>query len=235
MNTFLIKLKSSFFLALCMVSASTFAQESMIQRVDVTVHKNNQLGVFVEGGFNIPFTDVQDPQPGRVFGMGASFSPLSYIQIAFNVQNGKLIEGRRQKPYSDMNYSNSYAYTALIGRISPFKIFKRPDEGIVKYLDGYCGFGLGLIFNHVSTGSVDAASYGKLNNYNGIAFLLPYEIGYTLPVYTFSKDKREISLNVNYRNHVSFSDKLDGYVPTVEVNKSNDIFNQLTFGIVYSF
>ena len=65
--------------------------------------------------------------------------------------------------------------------------------------------------------------------------MIPYELGYTLPIYTLEKDKGQLSVNVNYRNHISFSDKLDGYVPTVDANKSNDVFNQLTFGVLYSF
>ena len=126
-------------------------------------------------------------------------------------------------------------YTSLMGRLAPLKIFKRPDEGFVKFLDGYCGIGMALIFNNVKTGVENSIYYGKYDHYKGASFLIPYEIGYTLPIYTLEKDKSQISVNVNYRNHISFSDKLDGYVPKVEANKSNDVFNQLTFGVLYSF
>lgn len=222
-------------LLLFFISFSTFAQESMIQRVDVAVQKNNQFSLYLEGGFTFPYTDVQKPQTGKVAGLGLSYSPLSYIQVVFNFQRGYLMEGRAEKPYGRMHYSNRFYYTGILGRLSPLKIFKRPDEGIVKYLDAYVGGGMGLIFSNVHASQINESTYGYIDNYTGADFMIPYEIGYTIPVYTFKEKKQEVSLNINYRSHLSFTDKLDGYEPTVTANQSNDLFNQITFGLVFSF
>lgn len=227
--------KNAFILVLFFLSSTLFAQESMIQRVDVTAHRNNQYAVFLEGGFNSPYTDVQKPGPGAIFGIGGSYSPISYVNLVFQIQKGNLTEGRKSIPYAPLNYNNSYVYSSIMGRLAPLKIFKRPDEGFVKFLDGYCGLGMALMFNNVKTGVDSSPSLGKIDHYKGVAFIIPYELGYTLPVYTLAKDKSQISVNINYRNHFSFSDKLDGYVPNVASNKSNDVFNQLTFGILYAF
>lgn len=234
-----MKAKSLFFQSVLLLNlllgTTVVAQESMIQRVDMGVQKNNQISLSVEGGFTFPFTDVQKPQFGKVVGVGLSYSPLSYIQIVGNLQKGYLTEGRQTPDFHFMNYRNSYYYAALMGRLSPLKIFKRPDEGIVKYLDAYGGLGVALIKSNVHTGNYNEQVLGKIDNYTGTDLLIPYEIGYSLPLFTFPKSKYELSININYRNHFSFSDKLDGYVPEVAANKSNDMFTQFTFGVVYSF
>lgn len=211
------------------------AQESMIQRVDVKSKRNNLYNVFAEAGYNRPYTDVQSPQNGKIVGLGVSYSPISYVQVVANFQIGRLKEGKAKKPYPLMNYYNKYSYVSTVARLAPLKIFKRPDEPFVKFLDAYVGMGAALIFSNVNAAPISEANYGYIDNYKGAGLLIPFEIGYTLPIYTLG-NKQQFSVNVNYRNHfISFTDKLDGYKPIVEANKKNDIYNQLTFGVVYSF
>lgn len=224
----------AFLIVYLVPNSQIIAQESMIQRVDVKSKRNNLYNIFAEAGYNRPYTDVNSPQNGKVVGIGVSYSPISYVQIAASFQIGRLKEGKAKKPYPLMNYYNKYSYISAVARLAPLKIFKRPDEGFVKFLDTYVGMGAALIFSNVNAAPIKEANYGYIDNYKGAGFLIPFEIGYTLPVYTL-KNKQQFALNVNYRNHISFTDKLDGYKPIVDANKKNDLYNQLTFGVVYSF
>ena len=60
------------------------------------------------------------------------------------------------------------------------------------------------------------------------------EVGLNIPVVQLTNNRR-LLLNFNYRANLCFTDKLDGYVPTVQANEKNDAYNALTVGMVYNF
>jgi hypothetical protein len=183
----------------------------------------------LSGGVNLPATDVQKSTPSGIIGIGASYQPQPYLSLQLDLQKGWLKEGKESEA-GTMRYTNSYLYAAVLARLFPFNFVDTPNNRSFKS-HIYVGLGLALIKSDVDARPL-APSFGY-ENYQGAAMLIPVEIGGLLPLW--HRGQQRLGLNINLRQHFSFSDQLDGYEPITPANKHKDTYGQLTIGLAYGW
>jgi hypothetical protein len=196
-----------------------------------------RFGLSVNAGLIFSYTDVKPSKSAPVFGIGAGYFAAPYLHLHIDLQKGWLKGG---EPVNDglhlMGSDNSFIAATLTARFLPLGLLSSKDhnEALRIFSGLYAGTGLGFISNSVKSNSISSPDYGALGKYSGASAMLPIEAGIDIPVARLSGNKR-LMINLNYRVNLCFSDKIDGYVPTVPANKKNDAFNALTAGLVFNF
>lgn len=215
---------------------------------DTNPNKSDQFSIAVNGGLTFPFTDVKKGSKQPVFGIGAQYAAKPWLGINLALEAGKLKAGdRKDASIYNMEFSNSFFYGAVTARFYPLRLaLTRKTEADVqtnvKYLGGlYAGVGAGFIVNKVTAYATPDQSSGLIPDPDGAEIVIPAEIGYSLPIAHLNKayqgkvyGKSQLSVNINYRHNLSFSEKLDGYNPVGYPNKSKDAFSTLTVGLIYN-
>ncbi|WP_118973586.1 hypothetical protein [Taibaiella koreensis] len=215
---------------------------------DNAPNQPNQFSIAVNGGLTFPFTDVKKKSKQPVFGIGAQYAAMPWLGINLDVQMGKLKAGdRNDASVYNMEFSNSFFYGAVTARFYPLRLALtgKSDADVqtnIKYLGGlYAGVGAGFIVNKVEARSTSDPNVGLIPDPDGAGIVVPAEVGYYLPIAHLNKaytgkvyGRSQLSLNINYRHNLSFSEKLDGYNPTGYSNKSKDAFSTLTVGLSYN-
>lgn len=231
---------------LLLVSATTavaFAQQPSTPAPDEAATSEQKpteqprFALSVNAGLIFSYTDVKPAKSAPVFGIGAGYFAAPYLHLNLDLQKGWLKGG---ESVSDglhlMGSDNSFIAAVLTARFLPLGLINNKDhnEALNIFSGLYCGIGLGFISNSVKSNSISSPDYGALGNYSGASAMLPIEAGIDIPVAKLSGNKR-LLVNLNYRVNLCFSDKIDGYVPTVPANEKNDAFNALTAGLVFNF
>jgi hypothetical protein len=194
-----------------------------------------RFSVGLDGGLTFPYTDIKGTTPAPVFGGSLSYQPLSFLRLTGELQLGWL-KGAENDNEINLNFKNRYYYAALTGQLFPFKIRKYPTGPLPKFLDYiFVGTGLAVTKNSAKAIKVNNKRGDVTYAYNGLAVLIPAEIGINIPVYTIPKRQQIITLDLDLRQHFSFSDQLDGYQPNLAANKKMDVYNQVTIGLSYRF
>lgn len=202
-----------------------FAKEKEVAPGPTPVYAPFSLSL--SGGVSLPSSDVQKSAPSGIIGIGAGYQPQQYLSFQLDLQKGWLREGARSET-GKMHYTNSYLYAALLARLFPFNFAGTPkNRNFKNHL--YAGLGISLIKSNVDAEPMPAGL--GYNNYQGIDILIPLEIGALIPLW--QSGQQRLDLNVNLRQHLSFSDNLDGYAPSTPANKHKDTYGQLTIGLVY--
>lgn len=230
----------------CLLSAQ---EETPAAAATANPNKAQQFSISVNGGMTFAFTDVNESKSAPVFGIGAQYAPKPWVAINAELQAGTLKSGDRSKAaLSYMEFKNNFFYGAVTGRFYPLRLIltKNTDADVktnIKYLGGlYAGFGLGFIANKTEAFKTPVADAGYITDPDGLELVMPLEIGYSLPLAhlnpAYAKNvygKSLLSLNINYRHNLGFSEKMDGYNPAGYNNKSKDAFGSLTLGLIYNF
>lgn len=193
----------------------------------------------LNGGVTLPYTDVPDKSVSPVIGIGASYYATTFLHLNVDVQKGWLEGGANvnDNASGNMGSKNSYFSASFTARFLPFGLLKnaqRKSTGLNILSGFYGGVGIGLISNSVNSNAITSNDFGSLGKYSGTSFMLPIETGINIPVLLMTHNRR-LLLNANVRANLCFSDKIDGYVPTVNANKKNDAFDTFTLGLVYNF
>lgn len=210
---------------------------------------SSKFSASLNAGMTFSFMDVNESKSAPVFGIGAQYLPSPWIGINLDVQSGALKSGdRNNKNLYYMEFKNNFIYSSLTGRFYPLRLAlkKKMDADVatnIKYLGGiYGGVGLGFIFNKVEAYASPAPDVELVANPDGADFVLPLEIGYSLPIAQVNASYAKgiygrslLSLNINYRHNFGFSEKMDGYDPIGNANDDKDVFSTLTIGLVYNF
>jgi len=206
------------------------------EQKETTTAAPSKFGVSLNGGLCFSYTDVKPSGTAPVFGLGGHYYATPYIHANIDVQKGWLKAGDHSSTTSGiMGSDNSYFSMALTARFLPLGLIKDSKSEALKYLSEiYGGVGLGFIANSVKANTIISPDFGSLGDYSGTALFLPIEAGINVPVLLMTNNK-SLSINVNYRVNLAFSDKIDGYVPNVAANEKNDAFNTLTAGLVLKF
>lgn len=195
------------------------------------------FAVSVNGGLTFSYTDVKPSGTAPVFGIGGAYRASSYLHVNLDLQKGQVKGGTLSasgSPTTEMGSRNNFFAAALTARFLPLGLVKSDNAALRFFSELYGGTGLGLISSSVDANNITMSEYGTLNDYSGASLMLPVEAGINLPVARL-KGGKGLFVNLNYRVNLCFSDKIDGYVPTVTANKKNDAYNSLTAGVVLSF
>ena len=194
----------------------------------------SKFSVGAYGGFTFPHTDVQASERSGSGGAFVSYTVLPYLSLKLDLQTGQLREGYKNVSPHGLKYKNDYFASGVFVQLNPVQLLNTNSNSFLKYLNFHGALGAIAFKSNVKAKNPFQSAWGYTPNYQSMDFLLPIEIGYTVPIYTFYF-KQQLSLHVNFRHYYSTSDKLDGYMPTVKTNKSNDVFEQLNFGFTFSF
>lgn len=188
-----------------------------------------KLGVSLGGGVSYPHMDVNAGKYTPVFGGRFQYNISPFADIGLDIQAGSIESdpGSFKRPFT-----NKYFSTALTGKIHLAQ-FIDPSASTLARAAGwiYAGTGLGLIKSKVS--DIDSTAAGAMSGYDGADFLLPVNAGVRIPVLTRHKETL-LSVFLNYRMNVTFSDALDGYEPVQSGNTSNDFFSTVTLGVAFN-
>lgn len=186
----------------------------------------------LEGGLSFPFTDVSEGKSSFVSGLTAGIRPLPALQFLLNLQLGQL-KGGEELP-GTMWFKNNYYYASLGARFYPLALMQN-EEGKIYLGNIYVGTGLAVLKSDATSNPVSQDVGSIAGGYTGASVLVPAEIGLNVPLVRWADRGQAIYLNVNYRHHFGFNDKLDGYEPIVEANEKNDVYSQLTLGLSFQF
>jgi len=234
-------------LLLCPLWAMAQDQAETLPK-DEAPNQPNQFSIAVNGGITFPFTDVKKKSKQPVFGIGAQYAALPWLGVNLELQMGKLKAGdRNDASVYNMEFSNSFFYGTVTARFYPLRLALtgKTDADVqtnIKYLGGlYAGVGAGFIINKVEAQATASPDAGVIPDPDGAEIAIPAEVGYYLPIAHLNKaytgrvyGRSQLSLNINYRHNLSFSEKLDGYNPAGYPNKSKDAFSTLTIGLSYN-
>lgn len=216
-------------------STSSFAQPPSDKPQEGV--KPPKFGVSVNGGITFSYTDVKPSKTAAIFGIGGAYHALPYLDINLDLQKGWIKGGVPVAGTpNQMGSDNSFFTAVLTGRFMPLRLVNNKENNqALRILSGlYAGIGLGVISNSVKSNYISAPDFGSIGKYEGASMMLPVEAGINIPV-AYLANNKQILINLNYRAHLCFSDKIDGYIPTVNANKKNDAYNTLTAGIMLNF
>lgn len=220
-----------FLLASCSIA---FAQEQI-------VIPENKYKIEFNSGITLPYSDVQNTEPGMIVALGGSYFPYRFLGFGMVFQQGRLQEGYYNVSKLGMAYRDKF-FSAGIGlEFHPFLLLKQKNTKIEKFLDLYAGIGIGGIYSNVRSEKVsEYLNAGTIPYYQGLNLIIPLELGYTFPIYTYYNipvytevHRKRVMFQANFKYNLSTSDKLDGYMPITANNKKNDGFLQFTIGIAY--
>ncbi len=222
-------------MAICCCIATTIMHGQPKTGPDIT----DQLGISAGGGYTFAHTDFRHTTslPSPVFGIGAHYFSLRFLEISLDFQAGVLKGGSSQftTESNKTGFKNNYWSSCLSFRFFPAGLVDNNDhDAVLKVLSMlYLGTGLGYLKSNTTANAMPLPEYGSLVTYKGSDFFVPLEIGLNVPVAKLKKNL--LLLNLNFRTSLCLSDEIDGYVPTVEANKFNDAFSTLTAGVIYKF
>jgi hypothetical protein len=200
----------------------------------------DMFGISAGGGYTFSHSDFQWTKtiPSPTIGVGIHYFSLDFLAINLEFQKGLLKGGAslEDADNTETGFENNYFAFCLSFRFFPVALADEGEkkEEILKVLSTlYLGTGVGNLTNNVKANGISNTSYGSLADYKGSNIFIPLELGVNFPVAKVRNNK--LLVNINLRTNLCFSDKIDGYQPTVEANQHNDAFSTLTGGLVYKF
>lgn len=196
----------------------------------------NKFKAFLNGGLSTPYTDVKDPALSPHLGLSAAYSVLPDLDINLELNKGWMKAGEPGVE-NTLGFTNSYVDVLLTARLSPFALIKNPSHNAaLDLLSGiFVGTGIGFIaYNAEPNAMPIQPDWNPLDMQQQLDFFLPIEAGIAYPVARLPKGQR-LFLQLHYRTHLCFSDKIDGYQPASAGNKKKDAFNTLSLGIGIDF
>lgn len=225
--------KSIMICALGLMSISVMAQT---EKLDTGLRaKKKSFSIYLNGGLTMSHMDAKPSQSAPIFGLGLIYGITPYLDANLVLQKGTIKAGEWPSVANVMGSNNNMFSGALTLRVKPLTILKAEQGSVLYYINQiYGGLGLGILNSNVDATQMAVNEYGWINNYKGTDVITNLEIGINVPVVKFESGSK-LLLGVNYTANMSFTDKLDGYVPTVENNRNKDAYHQTTLNIVYQF
>jgi hypothetical protein len=221
------------------------AQDLILDTTVTVTPEYSKFSFAINGGMTFSFMDVNESKSSPVFGIGLQYTPVPCLGVNIDAQYGTLKAGDRSKPaLYNMEFRNNYLYGSLNIRFYPLRLVKDAAEKTsLRYLGGiYGGIGLAAISSKAEAFNSAAPEAGYISDPDGVQLALPLEVGYSLPLAQLSAGYSKnnygrslLSLNINYRHNLGFSEKMDGYNPPGSNNKGKDAFSTLSLGLIYNF
>ncbi len=191
-----------------------------------------QVSIGIQGGSTHSHTDAT-PSKGRAgFGVHAQYTAARYFSLRANLNAGQL-KGGELSEKTLMSYSNNFIQADLGFRFYPLGLINSKENSSLSYLSKiYGGLGVGLLKNNTKINQLAPQSFSFIQDYKGTDLVIPAEFGIEMPLGKMSADPK-FNLNLYYRFYFLNTDKMDGYVPNLSSNKSNDAFSSVGIGISY--
>jgi hypothetical protein len=209
---------------------------------EVWSNSNSKLGIGVLGGMNRIDADFGLKDNSWLIGVQAKYDVLRFINIGVdysigNLKAGPLYLGTFEGKDFIAEFSNNYYTFSGVARILPFRVFMWDQmDPVVEYFTyPYIGFGVGMIRSNVTASPLELKEFGYKVKYKGTDQFTFLEFGWDFPIVKDQNERNKLMLNVNFRRMFTPSDYLDGYNPTVEANKHNDVYSTYTVGLTYKF
>lgn len=192
-----------------------------------------QTSVGIHGGSARSHTDATPSKNRATFGINAQHELTPYFALRANLNFGQLRGGDVQES-SLMSYTNNYGQADLGIRFYPLRLANMKERSGLAYLSKiYGGVGIGALKSNTRINDqLPSRSFSFMQDYKGTDLVIPVELGIKLPLGKIAKDPK-FDLELYYRFFFMGTDKMDGYVPNLSSNKSNDAFSSFGIGISY--
>lgn len=187
-----------------------------------------KMTISAGGGIAIPHTDITEFNVEPVFNGGFHYNITPFAALGLDAEVGKLSGN-----YHDMHtFSNKLVAAAVDGRLQMGQFTGLNPTGFSAVLSRlYVGAGIGMIHSNAESGPPDAMEE-ELRKYKGTDIIAPVFAGANIPLMK-ELDLEILSLFINYRLNISFTDELDALASSGST--ANDYFSTLSVGIRFNF
>lgn len=206
-----------------------------------------KISFSLAGGASAPHMDVTDFSFEPVINAGIHYNISPYAAIGLDAEIGKLEGSYLTQSHNSegiitkevYGFTNKFVTTALDVRLQMGQFVGRAGDDLSTILKSlYVGAGMGIVrsdaeshSNRPETTPGDPAGDGNII-YKSTDFIVPVFAGANIPLLK-ELDTEILTLFLNYRLNVSFSDDLDAL--SNPGSRSNDHFSTLSAGIRFHF
>ena len=200
-----------------------------------------KMSVSLGGGIAVPHTDITDFSYEPVVNGAFHYNITPYAAVGIDAEVGKLT-GNYHKT---LEFTNKFVAAALDARLQMGQFTGKNPSGFRAVLSRlYVGAGLGMIHSNAESGppeiierGIDGPPPGPTedlmpNQYKGSDIIAPVFVGANIPVMR-ELDLEVLTLFINYRLNISFSDELDAIASSAST--ANDFFSTLSVGLRFNF
>lgn len=165
---------------------------------------------------------------------------LRFLHVNADVMHGRLTGGPMN--LQDLNdikrvsFDASFTQISGVIRLLPLRLFMwdQLDPWVEVFTYVYGGLGFGMIMSDTKATRMLDPEFGSLGRYKGTNNVFIQELGADVPVANIGK-KGKLFVTLNYRFHKSGTDNLDGFDPTAENNRHNDVYSTYAAGVMVKF
>lgn len=193
-----------------------------------------KMSVSAGGGITVPHADITDFNIEPVVNGALHYNITPFAAVGLDAEVGKL-SGNYHQLHA---FTNKFVTAALDGRLQMGQFMEDHLTGFSAIISKlYLGAGIGMIHSNAESGppeiiNSDESVEGELIKYKGTDIIAPVFVGANLPIMK-ELDLEVLTLFINYRLNISFSDDLDALATTAST--SNDYFSTLSVGIRLNF
>jgi hypothetical protein len=193
-------------------------------------------GFQIYTGFTFSHNDIKPSKTTPVMGIGLNYAAMDYLDIRLSVDVGQIKGGISVA--DEPHFKNNYYDFCLTLRFYPLAVIdnskdKDPVLGFISKL--YLGTGIGYLHSNTITNKTPKIrEWNPLGSYRGSDLFVPLEAGISVPFLKI-KQRPRLTFNLNYCVNMTFSDEVDGHVPTVEANRFRDAYSVLSMGFGLRF
>ncbi|HYH57130.1 MAG TPA: outer membrane beta-barrel protein [Anseongella sp.] len=195
-----------------------------------------KVSLSLGGGATVPHTDITDFSFAPVISGGAHYNISPYAAIGIDVETGKLegnystlqntSEGPRNVPVN--SFTNKFLTAAVDARLQMGQFTGREVSGFSAVLSRlYAGTGMGIVRSDAESQNPDEIT----RQYKSTDFIVPVFAGLNIPLLK-ELDLEILTLFLNYRLNISFSDDLDALDHAGST--SDDYFSSISAGVRFN-
>lgn len=198
-----------------------------------------KMSVSLGGGAAVPHMDVTDFSFEPVINGAFHYNITPYAAVGIDAEFGKLTGNYE----NSLEFENKFLTVAVDARLQAGQFTGRNVSGFGAVLSKlYAGAGLGIIHSDVVSGP--PGSIGEVEElpgapekpasklYKSSDVIVPVFAGANIPLMK-ELDLEILTLFINYRLNISFSDELDALATSAST--SNDFFSTLSVGLRLNF
>lgn len=197
----------------------------------------HKMSVSLGGGVTVPHTDITDFSSQPVINGAVHYNITPYVAVGIDAEVGKL-DGNYHNMYE---FENKFMALAADARLQMRQFTGEEVSGLpAAFSRLYLGAGLGMVRSNATAsalGGGDDRWFGPdgesgRSEYKSADIIVPVFAGVNIPIME-SLDREMLSLFVNYRLNVSFSDELDAVASSGST--ADDHFSTLSIGVRFNF
>lgn len=197
-----------------------------------------KMSLSLGGGVTIPHTDITDFSFEPVINGAFHYNITPYAAVGIDAEVGKLSGNY----HNTIEFENKFVAVALDARLQARQFTGKNVSGFAAALSRlYAGAGVGMISSDATAGppgSIDndgenppAGESAPLSNYKSADIIVPVFAGANIPLMK-ELDLEVLTLFVNYRLNISFTDDLDALASSGST--ADDYFSTLSIGLRFN-